>query len=369
MAENIVMTEQQLADFGKQAVNSAIKDLGLDKIDVRHRIVPDDDETKQLSLNPKYRTGKFVKAMLSRNLEAITKAVDPNNETTAADGAYLVPDVTSVEIARIAESYAQVRPECRVVPMGKAETIYINKENAGVTSYWVSENAAITSSKLSLAQVSLVAKKQGAIVPFTSELEEDSIIDWGGYVNYMVGKAFGKEEDSQFCVGTGSPITGIFSTTHTFGNKVQVATPSSITYDNIVDMIYNIDPAKVVGGKIYLHRGVLGVIKKLSDLNGVPLFAPANAGQPASIMDVPVKLFEYAPGVSSNTAGLPLVVYGNLNSAVIGDKKGVSALYSNTAYLDATSMFQNDVAALRFIRRVGFVFAQPGECSTIKIAE
>ena len=367
--ENVVMTKEQLAEFGKTIFNEQIKELGLDKIDVKHAINPLEDEAKQKALDPKYRMGQFAKAVLSRSVDAITKAVDPNNETTTTEGGYLVPDVTRNEILRIAESYGQVRPFCRVIPMGKSKVIYVPTENGGVTTYWVSEEGDITSSKVTFSRVTLTAKKNGCIVPFTNELDEDSIIDWGGYVNYLVGKAFAKEEDSQFAVGTGSPIVGIFSTTHTFGKKVEVVDPASLTYNDFVDMIYGIDPGKVVGGKMFMHRTILGVAKKLVDLTGVPLFQPANSGQPSTIMGIPLVLFEYAPASTANTAGLPLIVYGDLNNAIIGTKKEITALYSNTATLDSTSMYQNDTAAIRFIRRLSFVFAMPSECATIKIAE
>jgi HK97 family phage major capsid protein len=366
--EKVEMTKEELNSFVKGIYLETVKELGLDKVDFKHKINPEDDEKKQLEKDPKYRMGMFVKAILSRNIESITKAADPNNETTAGEGGYLVPDVTRAEILRISESYGQVRPYLRVLPMGKSKVVNVPVENGGVTSYWVNENGSITSSKPTLAQVTLTAKKNGAIVVWSSELEEDSIVDWGNYMNYLVGKAFAKEEDNQFCVGTGSPIVGLYSTTHTFGNIVEVANPASITYKSMLDLINGIDSSKTIGGSLFMHRTILSKLREIVDTQERPLFVPAIGGNPNEIMGVPVRTFEYAPTASSSTAGLPLIIYGNLNNAILGTKREIRAEYSSQATVDGTSMFQNDLAGLKFTRRLAFTFAQPGECAVIKIA-
>lgn len=368
MSDKIEMTKEELTSFVKNALQTVITEKGLDKIDVKHRIDPAEDEKKQLEMNPKYRMGKFVKALLSNSVEAITKAADPNNETTTTEGGYLVPDVTRAEILRIAETFGQVRPYCRVIPMGKAKVMNVPVENGGITTYWVNENGSITSSKATLTQVTLTAKKQGAIAVWTSELAEDSIVDVGNYINYLVGKGFAKEEDSQLCVGDGTTFAGLFHTTHTFNSgSIPVASADQITYDNLVDLMANIDQAKVIGASLFMHRTVLGSVKKIKDDNGLPIFYPANSGKPAELMGVPVVTFEYAPNASVTTPNTPLIIYGNLNNAIIGSKNEITALFTNTAVVDGTSTFQNDLQAIRFLRRMAFVFAQPSECNVIKI--
>lgn len=362
-------TKETLEQFGKDLVATAIESMGADKIDVKHRINPQEDEAAQLTNNPNKRMADFVKGLKKQNKDMIVKAADPNTEGTDADGGYLVPEVTRAEILRLIPTFGQLRNYCQVIPMGKTDTVNIPTKSTGVSVYYPGEATSITSSKPTLSTIQLVAKKAAGIAVMSSELMEDANVDFGAYVNSLFAEAFGTDEDSQGFAGSGSPMTGIFAGANSFGNEVFVTGVNSFTYDDIVDARYGVDEKYLNGASWFLHRGLLASLKKIKDSNGLPVFVPASSGTPAMLMDKPVVLVENAPNASTTAAGTPLIVLGNLRNSIIGDKSGFTIDLSKDATVDSTSLYQTDLVALRIKRRWAFNKGLTSAYSVISIAD
>ena len=242
----------------------------------------------QTNLNPDEEMGKIIAAQRfgsKSKYSDYVKALAPQNETTAADGGTLVPDVTKPEILRLMEEFGVARGDFRVLPMGQSKVIKIPRKLTGATVTRVNENTAIPDSKVTLDYVTLTASKVAAIVAMSSELDEDSIVDMGGYVNELLGESFAEEEDGQFYSGTGSPHTGLFSSAHTFGKSVSVASAADISYNDLVDCVYGIKQNYLVGASWRMHRTVYAEICKIKDTTGNPVVVnpadPVKASMPA----------------------------------------------------------------------------------------
>ncbi len=313
-------------------------------------------------INPDYQTGKMIYDLIKG------KALDPQDETTAADGGYLVPDVTAAEILRLMEEYGQARQYMRTFPMGKAKTVNIPKKLTGLTVSRVGENAAIPDTKATLGTIQLSASKAGLIVAMSSELDEDSIVDLGAYINELVAEAFGTEEDSQYFNGSGSPFTGIFSGSHTFGNSVSVTSVSAIDYDDLVNCARGIKQSYLRGASWFMHRTVYAVIEGLKDSTGRPLFV--NAGDPlrTTLFGFPVVLVESAPDSSTSTSGKPVIALGNLRNSIIGVKRELTVKVLTEATVDGVNLAENDLIGLRVTKRDAFNAGLTSAYSVIKIA-
>ncbi|MGV8131190.1 MAG: phage major capsid protein, partial [Candidatus Pacearchaeota archaeon] len=83
----------------------------------------------------------------------------------------------------------------------------------------------------------------------------------------------------------------------------------------------------------------------------------------------PVRLVEAAPTSATNAAGTPFILLGNFNNSMLKDKQGMRIDTSMDAYVDATSLFQYDLSALRFIRHWSFHPALTEAYAAISISD
>lgn len=324
------------------------------------------------NLNPNEEMGKVIAAQRfgSKSKYAdYVKTLAPQNETTAADGGTLVPDVTRPEILRLMEEFGVGRSDFRVLPMGVSKVVKIPRKLTGATVTRTSENTAIADTKSTLDYVTLTASKVAAIVAMSNELDEDSIVDMGQYVNELLAESFAEEEDGQFYAGTGSPHTGLFATSHTYGNKVEVTGASAITYKNLVDCVYGVKSNYLNGAIWRMHRTVYAEIAKILDLQERPIVV--NAGDPtkASLFGYPIKLIESAPDATEDTAGMPLIILGAGNKSIIGSKRDLTVKILTEATVDGVNLAENDLVGVRVTKRDAFAVALPLAYSVIKINE
>jgi HK97 family phage major capsid protein len=301
--------------------------------------------------------------------EFIQKALDPQDEGTAADGGYLTPTITAAEILRLQEEYGQGRQYFRNYPMGKAPVIRFPKKLTGATVTRVGENTAIPDTKVTLTYADLTASKVAAIVAITSELEEDAIVDIGAYVNEQLAESFAEEEDGQIWAGTGSPHTGAFNTSSTYGlNSLTVANSASIVYDDLVSCAMGLKSWYLRNAAWYMHRSVAADLMKIKDNNGLPILI--NAGDPmrATMFGYPVRLIESAPNSSTATSGMPLILLGDMNKAgIFGLKRDYTMTVLTEATVDGVNLAENDLIGIRVTKRDAFTLTQPLAISAIKI--
>lgn len=324
------------------------------------------------SENPHEAMGKVMAALrfgAKSKYADYVKTLLPQNETTAADGGTLVPDVTKPEILRLMEEFGVGRSDFRVLPMGVSKVVKIPRKLTGATVTRTTENTAIADTKVTLDYVTLTASKVAAIVAMSNELDEDSIVDMGQYVNELLGESFAEEEDGQFYAGTGSPHTGLFNTTSTFGSEEEVASAGDITYDNLVNAVYGIKSNYLNGAVWRMHRTVYAEICKIKDLQERPIVVNPAEPTKASMFGYPIRLIESAPAATVTTAGMPLIVLGAGKNAIIGSKRDLTVKILTEATVDSVNLAENDLVGVRVTKRDAFTVALPLAFSVIKIAE
>ncbi len=368
-AQVLQITREDLAKHTEEVVVNLNKEFD-EKLNSKFKSIDDKFESFRKDLIPKEKEDpNFILGKTVFNLikNGKTKALDPQDETTAADGGYLVPNVTAAEILRLTEEVGVARRYMRLYPMGKAKSITLPKKLAGVTVYRVGENASIPDTKTTLGTVTLNASKAALIVAMTSELEEDSIVDFGAYLTEIIAEAFAAEEDNQFFAGTGSPHTGLFNGSHTFGNAVNVANVAGITYDTLVNCARGLKSSYLRNAAWYMHRSIYAVIEKLKDSQNRPLFTVADPVR-QNIFGYPVRLIEDAPDSSTTTAGKPLILLGDLNNSIIGVKREYTLKLLSEATVDGVNLAENDLVGLRVTKRDAFAAGLTEGYSVIRIA-
>jgi HK97 family phage major capsid protein len=321
-------------------------------------------------------TRDFLKAILADD-KARAKAITTETGGTAPDDSnagVLIPVELRAEILRIAETqYGLARRDMWYLPFsGPGNSRPIPVLGTSVSVYWTLEKGKKTSTQPKFTTVTQTLKKLAAIVPFTDEVLEDSAINLTALVAELIAEAIVKEEDLQFFAGTGVPWTGLLNN----GSLLSVtlaAGAASMDADDLLDMIDAIPTSALTGAKFYMNRTALSVIRKLRENGTTGAYIYQNPGQglPATIWNYPVEISDAFPAVGDVLAGEAFVLFGNLKkTCVFGDKQQIRIKMLDQATITDTddesdnngdlNLAEQDMTALRFVERVGYVCGLPG---------
>lgn len=353
------LTEDNVKQIALDAVNTFVKESGMDKTDQKYLVIPGVDEKEQLKKSQKEKFGELAKAVIAKDIvkiQTITKAADPNNMTTDGDGGYLVPDETAAEIIELMPTYGQARSLVDVGTFPRNRDLYnIPKDGTSIGVYYPGEQGSITTTKAAITTIQMQAKKAAGMVVLTDELKEFSIVDFVSYLNRKAAQGFATDEDSKVFGTANTTFTGLFYKTQTFGKEVEVADTSSVTYEKLLEVIYGIDQNYLAGASWILHRTMVEKIRGIKDGDDLPVFVPANTAGLPTLMGFPVRMIENGVPTSSNTtSGQPIIMLGNLKNSYLKDKMGMRIDTSVDANVDSTSLFQADLSAIRYIRHWSF---------------
>ena len=358
---DVLLEKKELSDLVKDGIAPLMDQVkGLES---EVKAVATRGTDADLETNPALRMSALLSAMYNKDESRVKdlrgvariKSADPMLEA----GSVLIPSITENRIIELMPTFGQARQYMEQVPM-TGLPITVPKELVNPTWTWgISENASITTSKPTLGSVSWTPSKGGAIVVMTSELFSDAIVQVGNYVISKVAQAKGQAEDTQFFRGTGSPFTGVFASSHTFGGSHETATSNvnSLDYMDLLQCIVNVDQNYIAGAAWHFHRSLLPYVWGLKDADGNLIFKPANGDVPATLLGYPIRLIEGAPSATTAnaTAGTPFIVFGDLRNSTIRDVvDSYQVKILDQATIDGTSLAQYDLIGVRVLARAAF---------------
>lgn len=128
-------------------------------------------------------------------------------EGSNAGGGFTVPNELSSDIIDLREEYGVIEQYLRFEPMN-SETKEIMRRTGGLTAYWAGEGEAITESEKSWDRIELTNRKLAAIGIYSSELNEDSIVNLGDDLAGEIAYAFAIKLDEAGFNGDGSETYG-----------------------------------------------------------------------------------------------------------------------------------------------------------------
>jgi HK97 family phage major capsid protein len=328
-------------------------------------------------------TRNFMKALVDGRTQALreqelnSKSLDTTE--TGGKAGYLVPDELKAEILRIAEKqYGLARREMLYLPFsgpGNSRTVPTLASTISVT--WTGEKVAKSSSQPVFGIVTQTLKKLAVIIPMSEEILEDSLINLTTLLGELVAEAISKEEDLQFFVGTGSPWTGILKNTSV--NIVTMGTGDTsflnVDADDLLDMQDATPTGAFAGAKYYMHRSIFNVLRKLKDDDGNPIFQRATESTPGLLWEKPYELSDAFPAKGDTAEDTAFILFGNLKQgAIFGDKQQIRVKMLDQATITDTdgettvNLAEQDMVALRFVERVGYVVSLPSALTVLKTA-
>jgi HK97 family phage major capsid protein len=316
-------------------------------------------------------TKQWLTAIVSHDF-ATLKAMSTGSN---ADGGYTVPKIISTEIIRKANTeYGVARRLFSTRNFsGPGNTVQLFVEGDDAVAFWTGEGERKSSSGITIDVIELALKKLAVIIPFTDELLEDTSLNLTELISSSVARAMAKKEDAAFFNGTGVPYTGLFNDPDV--NEVFTAstTMTTITTDQLQDVIDQTPSEFAANGKFLINRLFLSVYRKQKDTTGRYLFSDATANMPGTLMGYEYITADIAPAPGSAGNSKPILAFGDFKRAAVVTTKGnlaVKFLDQATVYdtdnETSINLAQQDMSALRFVERVGFKMIQPEAVTVLK---
>ena len=295
------------------------------------------------------------------------------NETTDADGGYLVPQILAREVIFLRDKFGVMRQNARVMGMS-SDNLNVPKNSASTTAYWTAENTNITPSQITFSNVQVLAKKLAILTQVSSELNEDSIVDVGAALAEDMAYVMAYNEDLATFLGDGTAtyggITGAITAITQVAGAGKIYTTANVTGDwnatTLADLRkmtaaipeYADRPGECA---FYMNRAFYQqvVCNDLDALSGNGFFdLTAAPGPNPTLFGYPViytQVLSKDPTPAVNTA---LALFGNMSTgAIMGSRRDLRIQVSDQAGFISDSLF------FRATERFGFNFHDPGDAT------
>lgn len=296
-----------------------------------------------------YKAGQFVLATIGRSDHARLWCQEhgvqlAQSEGTNIYGGYLVPDQMSSAMIDLREQYGVFRRFADIQPMS-AETLLIPRRTGGLTVYAVSEGAAITDSTMTFDQIQLVAQKFGALTYWSTEVNEDTLINWVDKLTFEMGYAFSVKEDQCGFIGDGTGtyngIVGIQtkindSSGATYAGSIQAAASgntafSTLDLDDFENVVGKLPQYATGNAKWYISKpGWAASMLRLEMAAGGNTSQNISAGGDAMFLGYPVVWSQVLNSTLGADVSAIKCLFGDLSLASsLGDRRGISIAVSD----------------------------------------
>lgn len=207
-----------------------------------------------------------------------------------ADGKYVVPAPLAKIMLKNIEFKSVCIPFLRKWPM-TSKTLDINLVGDDIDAAVVSAEGGLkTTTKGTIEQITLTTKEIAVIVPLTEEWEENANIATNAFLREECEKAIARKLDRLYLgyedSGTfAEDISGDIPTAHI------IAYPAGA--DLLVDTSNALGKIEEDGFQDNIawaaHTTLKAKLRNLRDDNGLPIFQPANAKEPATLYGYPIR--------------------------------------------------------------------------------
>jgi HK97 family phage major capsid protein len=289
------------------------------------------------------------------------------NETTAADGAVLIPDAEFVTTVfdnlpayGVAFRYADVRQTDRTA-------VRVLTLDSGLTFYSTAEAGVKTGAKLVFAKNEVSLQKFAVIVPATDELSDDSAIDYWNLVTRELTRAYAKKADELVFTDTTYGITNLSGV---ITENVSGA-GTTITWKDLLDTEAKLeDDLEMANYRWYMRKETwyrlaqtradavtasdgAGLYLATSIANGwIP-----NINAPTTPWGTPVIFTRVLPTSNSVSSNDAFAVFGDLQNTLLYNKRGMALkLLTEATVVDSEGSNLNlatqDASAMRAVVRM-----------------
>ena len=266
---------------------------------------------------------------------------------TPAQGGYTVPTEVATSVADALKAYGGMRQAAEVFRTATGSDInFPTSDGTSEVGELIGENTTANGADPSFGVVTLKTYKfSSKIVAIPFELLQDSQIDMESFIRDRLVTRLGRIQNTYFTTGTGTSQPLGVVTAATSGKVGTTGQTTTVTYDDLVDLVHSVDPAYRMSGKcaFMMNDSSLKVIRKLKDTAGRPIFLPGYDGLAGSMPDT---LLGYQININQDIA----VMAANAKSILFGDFSS----YKIRDVMDI-QMFRFDDSAYIKLGQIGFL--------------
>ena len=323
--------------------------------------------------NPAVQEGRnFLKAIIYNKPEVFPERYKNFlNETSGADGGYLVPQEWYNEIMQLVSDGGVIRKNATVLNMSRKELV-IPKLNQIPAFNFVTEGQLKPVSNPNFEQVVLQRHVGGFIVIFSRQLIEDESFDVMSFVSKLSAQIISRVEDLAGFKGIPGIIRGLF-TNGVGASTVEIGGTqfSNITYDDIISMISTVPAESLPNAKWYMHRSVYGFLKGLKyGANSEYIMTPDDKKN-NMLEGYPVILTDQAYNLQESAANTAFIGFGDLQYMILGSRNSLSIDFSKDATVDTgggntVNLWQNGLVGLNFGASFDIKFSFPSALAVAK---
>ncbi len=251
-------------------------------------------------------------------------------------GGFIVPQDFSNELDMAVEFTGEVeRLAKKLNTAGGALLDYPTVNDTATDANLISEAAAVTVQDVTFANKQLSAYNYASQVRVSMQLLQDNAFDLNGFLVEAMGERIARATNSAFTNGTGSSQPQGIIAGSVAGKTAASAT--AIAADDILDLIYSIDPAyrnKESFG-LMAHNNVIAAVRALGlgSSNDFPIFVPSMAaGQPDKLFGY--NIYYNNDMESSIATGKKTMLAADFSKFVVRSAGGVQMVRLNERYMD-----------------------------------
>ncbi len=266
-------------------------------------------------------------------------------QSSTTTGGYTVADEMMGSLEQALLAFGGMRSVSTVIRTGTGGPLPIPTTNDTANKgEIIGENTTSNELEMTFGQLVLDAWKYSSKYVLASmEFLQDSSINVSEFLGTALGTRIARIQNDHFTTGSGSQPNGVVSAATS--SSVTFASATTVTADNLTDLIHSVDPAYRGNGRFMFHDGGLKMIKKVKvlqysgDTVGVPLWMPGlTTGQPDTILGYPYTINQ---SMTSPTGSAKSILFGDFSKYIIRDVREVElrrldelyAVLGQTAFL------------------------------------
>lgn len=255
---------------------------------------------------------------------------------TTTGGGYLIARAFSNELERAMLFYGGMLEAGRVIDTSTGAPMdWPTTDDTSNKGRLLAINTPATQTGIVFGNITFDAYKYSSdavLVPV--ELMQDSAFDMDTLVGSMLGERLGRILNEHFTIGTGTNQPNGVVTAATVGKAGATGTATSVTYDDIVDLVYSVDRNYRANGRFMMADTAIKGIRKIKDTTGIPIWsvgAPLS-GEPDTLLGYPITINNDVPAMAANAKS---VLFGDFGKYLIRRVKDITLLRLNERWADA----------------------------------
>lgn len=254
---------------------------------------------------------------------------------TAAAGGYTVPPGFRARMVETAKAFGAMLDVAEVVNTDDGANLQwpTNDDTANVGAI-LAENTQVTEQDVTLGTNALDAYMYTSKLVRTSlQLIQDSAFDVDSWLARKLGERIGRILNQHFTTGTGTDQPDGIVTGAAVGKAGATGQTTTVTYDDLVDLVHSIDPAYRGNARFMASDAAVKAVRKLKDSQNRPLWEPSvQTGTPDSLLGYGLVINQDVPAPAASAKS---ILFGDYREAyVVRLVTGVNLLRLNERYAD-----------------------------------